>query len=163
MSLQTPYKPPQTDPCSLQTASKLLQATMNLQKHQFWTAPSLLNHLWSWRQSASRFKIRRPLPTEGWRGVLNFERCFWPTFSSPRPHRHAADPAGPAHFSRSASASILYYFSNPFQTSQSHPKSSKKLPKPSPRPSQNDYKTASHLALPEIFKKYKPPIRNPHF
>ena len=44
-------------------------------------------------------RIRRPLPTEGWRGVLNCLIYFWPTFSSPRAHRHAANPAAPVEFS----------------------------------------------------------------
>ena len=66
-------------------------------------------------------------------------------------------------FSLLTSASIFYSFSNPLQTSQSRPKSFKKLPKPSPRPSQNYIKTASYLATPEILKKYNPPIRNPNF
>ena len=68
-----------------------------------------------------------------------------------------------AAFSRASSDSILYSSSNPFQTSQSRPKSFKKLPKPSPRPSQNYIKIASYLATPEILKKCTPPIRKPNF
>ena len=83
---------------------------------------------------------------------------------SPPPCRQPRSTSGIfCHVSHSTSASILYSFSNPFQASPSHQKSSKKLPKPSPRPSQNDFKTACHLAMPEISKKYDPPIRNPHF
>ena len=67
------------------------------------------------------------------------------------------------HVSHSTSASILYSFSNPFQASPSHQKSSKKLPKPSPRPSQNYFKTASHLATPEILKKIRPSHTKPSF
>ena len=51
----------------------------------------------------------------------------------------------------------------PFQSPKIHPKSSKKLRKPSPRPSQNGSKIACYLTTPDILKKCTPPIRKPNF
>ena len=53
--------------------------------------------------------------------------------------------------------------SSPFQSPKIHPKSSKKLRKPSPTPSQNGSKIACYLTTPEILKKCTPPIRKPTF
>ena len=53
--------------------------------------------------------------------------------------------------------------SSPFQSPKIHQKSSKKLRKPSPRPSQNGSKIACYLTTPDILKKCTPPIRKPNF
>ena len=44
------------------------------------------------------------------------------------------------------------FFGSHFPTTKIHPKSSKKLPKPSPRPSQNASKTGIHLGPPKSSK-----------
>ena len=51
----------------------------------------------------------------------------------------------------------------PFRTLKIHQIKPKMPQKPSPRPSQNASKTASHLTMPEILKKCNPSIRKPHF
>ena len=51
----------------------------------------------------------------------------------------------------------------PFQSPKIHPKSSKKLRKPSPRPSQNAFQRAPYCPTPEMFKNGTTMIRKPHF
>ena len=50
-----------------------------------------------------------------------------------------------------------------FESPKIHPKSSKKLRKPSPKPSQNGSQIASYVPTPEMFKNGTTMVRKPHF
>ena len=126
------------------------------------------------RQGRSLENIRRPLPTEGWRGVLDFGVRFLglnlpsprPTAMPPTPPHQRPSPAGFAEFSFFVAFNFGFeflLFFTPLPNLPKPPKIAQKTSKNLPKTPQNHFQTASHLAMPEISKKYDPPIRNPHF
>ena len=150
-----------------------LQTPLQTTSNHFLQPPASRISLGAGGRGASRIKICRPLPTEGWRGVLNFKASSWPKSSFPRAHRSAAgshrSAAGSPGFTEFSffvafnfDFEFLLFFT-PLPNLPKPPKiaqkTSKNLPKTPPKPLPNRISSCNARNL----KKIRPSHTKPSF